>query len=266
MSSGGLVTAMKSLADIEMLWIGWCGTEIPECDREYVNERLRNEFNCTAVFLSCELIEDYYNGFANNILWPLFHYMLTPLADYDVNTMDKQWDAYKVANKLFAETVVSVYQEHDLIWVHDYHLMLVPKYIRKRLKGKNDPQIGWFLHTPFPSSEIYRLLPFREVILKGLLSSNLVGFHIVDYKRHFLNACSRILGLNCTPEGVDNTGKLGFFCTVEVFPIGIEPKEFYEQMVVPEVESHLDELERAFEGQMVILGIDRLDYIKGIPN
>lgn len=166
-------------------------------------------------------------------------------------------------NRLFAQTVIKDVQDGDLIWVHDYHLMLLPQMLREEIgKTKKNVKIGFFLHTPFPSSEIYRILPVRETLLRGLLDCDLIGFHTYDYARHFLSSCSRILGTHTTPNGVDWNGR---FVTIGAFPIGIDPDNFVQGLKKPAVKERIATLNRKFEGVKLIVGVDRLDYIKGVP-
>jgi trehalose 6-phosphate synthase len=147
--------------------------------------------------------------------------------------------------------------------VHDYHLMLLPAMIREMIQDtKPNVKIGFFLHTPFPSSEIYRVLPVRNEILLGLLQCDLVGFHTYDYARHFISSCSRILGLNTTPNGVQFGAN---FVTVGAFPIGIDPEKFVDALKTDKVKDRIAALERKFQGCKLVVGVDRLDYIKGVP-
>ncbi len=163
---------------------------------------------------------------------------------------------------IFAQVVAKDIRDGDLIWVHDYHLMLLPEMLRNLLQDKKDIKIGFFLHTPFPSSEIYRILPVREELLRGLLHCDLIGFHTYDYARHFLSSCSRILETNTTPNGTEFQGR---FVTVGAFPIGIDPEKFTEGLKKPQVQERIAALKRKFEGVKLIVGVDRLDYIKGVP-
>ena len=166
-------------------------------------------------------------------------------------------------NRLFAKAVIKDVQDGDLIWVHDYHLMLLPQMLREEIgDSKKNVKIGFFLHTPFPSSEIYRILPVREALLAGLLDCDLIGFHTYDYARHFLSSCSRILETPTTPNGVDRNGR---FVTVGAFPIGIDPEKFVEGLKKPKVQERIVALRRKFEGVKLVVGVDRLDYIKGVP-
>ncbi|KAK9390479.1 glycosyl transferase [Lipomyces mesembrius] len=259
MSSGGLVSALSGLKkSTTFTWFGWPGLEVPDDERPMVVKRLRDEFSCVPVFLSDELADLHYNGFSNSILWPLFHYH-----PGEMNFDEIAWEAYREANRLFANVVADVVQDGDLVWVHDYHLMLLPAMLREEIgQTKSHVKLGWFLHTPFPSSEIYRILPVRREVLEGVLHCDLLGFHTYDYARHFLSSCSRILGLPTLPNGVEYNGKT---VTVGTFPIGIDPDKFTEALKTEKVQKRIAQLEAKFKGVKLIVGVDRLDYIKGVP-
>ncbi|RXK40693.1 alpha,alpha-trehalose-phosphate synthase (UDP-forming) [Tremella mesenterica] len=344
MSSGGLVSALSGVKKtMDFTWIGWPGKEIPEADREHVNKRLMAEYSCYPVYLSDELADRHYNGFSNSILWPLFHYH-----PGEMNFDAANWLAYREANMRFADVVASMASSGDIIWVQDYHLMLLPMLLRSLIsgesaqgemvrrelgrvkegvddgvikdvlhmgtgvadamdegldmlddveeegeglliktnpgqrrpkyargmsafqkqemvaksKGKEGIRIGFFLHTPFPSSEIYRILPVRREILLGVLQCDLIGFHTYDYARHFLSSCTRILGLQTMPNGIEFEGR---YAQVGTYPIGIDPNQFVNGLKQPKVQARLAQLEKRFEGCHVLVGVDRLDYIKGLP-
>ncbi|KAI1260260.1 glycosyltransferase family 20 protein [Xylariaceae sp. FL1019] len=258
MSSGGLVTGLSGLSKTTSFqWYGWPGLEVPESEVAHVSQTLRNEYNAHPIFVDDELADKHYNGFSNSILWPLFHYH-----PGEITFDESAWAAYKEVNHLFAQTVLKDVRDGDLIWVHDYHLMLLPEMLRSELGDKKDVKIGFFLHTPFPSSEVYRILPVREALLEGLLQCDLIGFHTYDYARHFLSSCARILETQTTPNGVEYQGK---FVTVGAFPIGIDPEKFVEGLKKEKVQQRIATLCRKFEGVKLIVGVDRLDYIKGVP-
>lgn len=285
MSSGGLVSALSGCKrSMSFTWIGWPGFYIPPEDREEVDKRLMEDFACQAVHLSDDVADRHYNGFSNSILWPLFHYH-----PGEMNFDEDHWLAYCEANLRFAETVRSQLKDGDMVWVQDYHLMLLPMLLRGLLDGKddakhdisnvlpkvsteeqipivnqnvNDVKIGFFLHTPFPSSEIYRILPVRREILLGVLHCDLIGFHTYDYARHFLSSCTRILGLPTMPNAVEFEGRQTHIGT---FPIGIDPESFVKGIEKPAVKQRVAELEQRFKGVKLIVGVDRLDYIKGVP-
>lgn len=191
-------------------------------------------------------------------LWPLFHYLPGEI-DFD----EAQWDGYYRVNVAFAAAIKEIARDGDLIWVQDYHLMLLPALLREMLDGLSGIRIGFFLHTPFPSSEVYRVLPVRKQILLGVLQCDLIGFHTYDYARHFLSSCSRILGLSTMPNGVEFDGR---FVQVGTFPIGIDPDQFIRAVEEPSVRERIAELEEQFAGKKVLVGVDRLDYIKGVPH
>ncbi|KAJ2704312.1 Trehalose-6-P synthase/phosphatase complex synthase subunit [Coemansia sp. IMI 203386] len=259
LSSGGLVSALSGLKrEMSFTWVGWPGKDFGVNDRQKINELLK-ENSCSAVYLDDETAELYYNGFANSILWPLFHYHPGEMVFEEA-----AWDAYQRANQAFAESLVDVVKDGDLVWIQDYHLMLMPLMLRRLLdaRGLKSVKIGWFLHTPFPSSELYRILPVRREILEGVLAADLLGFHTYDYARHFVSSCARILGLQTTPNVVETETRM---VQVGTFPIGIDPSKFSEALQTTEVQQRLGEFERKFSGSRVIVGVDRLDYIKGVP-
>lgn len=161
-----------------------------------------------------------------------------------------------VCVSLCAQVVLDEYEDGDVVWVHDYHLMLLPTMLRQ---ARPSMKIGFFFHTPFPSSEIYRVIPSRDELLYGVLSSNLLGFHTHDYSRHFQSAATRIIGALCSNEQITLNGALSQLGT---FPIGIDPTRFLEALATPGVQRHMDDLRAQFGGKRVLLGIDRLDYIK----
>ncbi|KAF9521674.1 glycosyltransferase family 20 protein [Crepidotus variabilis] len=288
MSSGGLVSALSGFKkSLNFTWIGWPGFFIPPKDREIVDKRLMDEYSCQAVYLDDDVADRHYNGFSNSILWPLFHYH-----PGEMNFDEENWLAYRQANMQFAEAVRQQLTPGAMVWVQDYHLMLLPMLLRgiiddpsktgdftrvelekitegidtTALTTPHDPtpgvKIGYFLHTPFPSSEIYRILPVRREILLGVLYCDLIGFHTYDYARHFLSSCTRILGFPTMPNGVEFEGRLAH---VGTFPIGIEPSTFTENLKKQPVIDRIGQLEQRFRGVKVIVGVDRLDYIKGVP-
>ncbi|WZZ34042.1 hypothetical protein YC2023_017443 [Brassica napus] len=280
-SAGGLVSALLGVKEFEARWIGWAGVNVPdEVGQKALTKALaekvhsisflnvvanENDLRCIPVFLDEEIVHQYYNGYCNNILWPLFHYLGLPQEDRLATTrsFQSQFAAYKKANQMFADVVSEHYEEGDVVWCHDYHLMFLPKCLKEY---NSKMKVGWFLHTPFPSSEIHRTLPSRSELLRSVLAADLVGFHTYDYARHFVSACTRILGLEGTPEGVEDQGRL---TRVAAFPIGIDSERFIRALEVPDVIQNMKELKERFAGRKVraavLLGVDRLDMIKGIP-
>ena len=254
-SEGGLATALRPWHErSDALWIGWPGEiQAPTDARRGFDEGLR-ERRIVPVHLSGDHVERYYNGFANRILWPVFHYLIDRLPiDAD------GWDAYQEVNEAFAEVVAQEYRPDDTIWVHDYHLMLLPALLRQRLP---DARIGFFLHIPFPSSEVFRILPWRREILNGLVGADLVGFHTFAYMRHFLTSLLHVDGIEASIDRVCVDGrevKLG------VFPMGVDAAAFAELAADDDVRARAEAIRSAASGRRIVLGIDRLDYTKGIP-
>eukprot|EP00257_Ricinus_communis_P006677 XP_002522296.2 alpha,alpha-trehalose-phosphate synthase [UDP-forming] 1 isoform X2 [Ricinus communis] len=260
-SVGGLVSALLGVKEFDARWIGWAGVNVHDEIGQKALTKALAEKRCIPVFLDEDVVHQYYNGYCNNILWPLFHYLGLPQEDRLATTrsFQSQFDAYKKANQMFADVVNEHYEEGDVVWCHDYHLMFLPKCLKEH---NSNMKVGWFLHTPFPSSEIHRMLPSRTELLRSVLAADLVGFHTYDYARHFVSACTRILGLEGTPEGVEDQGKL---TRVAAFPIGIDSDRFIRALELPQVQEHMKELKERFAGRKVMLGVDRLDMIKGIP-
>ncbi|XBJ22480.1 hypothetical protein VPH35_000866 [Triticum aestivum] len=255
-SSGGLVSALQGIKDVQMMWVGWPGVSVPnETDQTVITEELFKR-RCVPVFLDEELMDQYYSGYCNKILWPLFHYLGLP-QEYKINKakgIKSQFEAYTQANQMFAETVCKIYKEGDIIWCHDYHLMCLPKLLKQY---NINMKVGWFLHTPFPSSEMYRALPNRAELLEAVLKADLVGFHAYDYARHFVSACISLLGLEGDLDSIQFDGR------IVKFPIGIDAQRFTKALEGPKVKEKITEFKKLFAGRKVILGVDRLDMIKG---
>jgi trehalose 6-phosphate synthase/phosphatase len=256
-STGGLATAMASLDDgtTDRLWIGWCGIasdDLTPSDRPAIIKEL-SKYGCYPVFLTRAQVEGFYEGYANDTIWPLFHYF-QGLANYD----NAYWESYQEVNALFCEAVVQQADPKASVWIHDYHLLLLPKLIRAALPRAT---IGFFLHIPFPSYEIFRMLPNRKIILEGLLGADLVGFHVYDYARHFLSSVLRICGLENKNGSVITGGRT---VKADAFPIGIDYQKFVDALDTSTVQSEMQAIETHYAGQKIILSVDRLDYSKGI--
>ncbi|GAB6154676.1 bifunctional alpha,alpha-trehalose-phosphate synthase (UDP-forming)/trehalose-phosphatase [Desulfosporosinus burensis] len=264
-SAGGLVSGLSayldllkstSAQDIEYVWIGWPGITVPDKMQPEVKSVLGN-LHASPVFLSEKAMDKFYLGFCNKIIWPLFHY-------FPSNTVyDKEyWLQYQDVNKIFRDVVLEVIKPGDVIWVHDYHLMLLPGLLREKLP---DTPIGFFLHIPFPSYELYRLLPssWGQEILRGLLGANLIGFHTPEYAQYFLRTVLRILG---------HEHKLGQILSqdhavkVDTFPMGIDYQRYHSIPNGSEFVQNMQDLEQLLDGFKAVLSVDRLDYSKGISN
>lgn len=265
-SAGGLATGLRSYLDTCAtadeghtgdVWIGWPGAIPPEEDEASIAADLMRGHDVRPVFLSEEDVRDYYDGFCNQTLWPLFHYF-TSFTSY----RDDQWECYKRVNEKFCDAIMEELDEDAKVWVHDYHLMLVPGMVRKRAP---DATIGFFLHIPFPSYELFRLLPsrWREELLEGLLGADLVGFHTYDYTQYFLRCVLKILGNENSFGQIERDAR---FVKADTFPMGIDYARFADTCDTAEVREKLEDLRGQLSDQKVILSVDRLDYTKGIVN
>ncbi len=259
-SAGGLVSGLsdflkglgKDQADIDdYIWMGWPGMSIEKEDQDQVRAMVEEKFNASPVFLSQKLMDKVYLGFCNKTIWPLFHYFPN-YASFE----NEFWDEYIRSNEIFRDEVLKVLKPGDIIWVHDYHLMLLPAMLREKVSNP----IGFFLHIPFPEFEMYRLFPkeSRAEILKGLLGSDLVGFHTHDYTQYFLRSVLRILGLENHMGTIDLIDRV---VKVATFPMGIEFDKFHQMDVSP-----FPAEKPGPDKPKVVLSVDRLDYSKGIVN
>ncbi|XP_020595689.1 alpha,alpha-trehalose-phosphate synthase [UDP-forming] 6-like [Phalaenopsis equestris] len=236
---------------------------IPPSDHDEVSQHLLHTFRCLPLFLPAELHSRFYLGFCKRHLWPLFHYLL-PLSPELASRFDRSlWQAYVSVNKLFADKLLEVINpDHDSVWLHDYHLMALPTFLRKRF---NCLKLGFFLHSPFPSSEIYRTLPVREEILRSLLNSDLIGFHTFDYARHFLSCCSRMLGLTYqSHRGYIELDYYGRAVNIKILPVGIHLGRLQRVLSLHETESLVARIMEQFADKTILLGVDDFDIFKGI--
>jgi trehalose 6-phosphate synthase/phosphatase len=265
-SSGGLTTGLwsylvKASADSaicrDFVWLGWPGASVgPEHEAE-VESYAQTHFRAKPLFLAEESMERFYYGFCNRTLWPLFHYFPSQTryeADY--------WKEYEQVNRVFADAVIAMLRPDDVVWVHDYQLMLLPRMIRERFP---EIPIGFFLHIPFPSWEVFRMLPrsWRVEIIEGLLGASLVGFHTHDYGRDFLTSVLRTAGYEHQLGSLTLGERV---VKVDTFPMGIDFERFAQAAASPETESRVAELRAKCAGQKVIFSVDRLDYSKGLIN
>lgn len=257
-SSGGLATAMSSLDQTDKIWVGWPGIasdNLTDDEKVEITEKLSKEYGCYPVFLTEQQVELFYEGFSNDTLWPLFHYFQSL-----TRHKNEYWDAYQDANQLFAKAAAGVAAEGGSVWIHDYHLMTMPSMLRSL---SPELSIGFFLHIPFPSFEIYRLLPQRKELLMGLLGADLIGFHIYDYARHFLSSCLRLLGINSHQGLLEYEGRT---VKTDAYPIGIDYQKFRSTLNSPATRKAIKNLDDMYDKDMkLILSVDRLDYSKGIP-
>lgn len=258
-SIGGLATGLSSYAnDSRNMWIGWPGIvsdDITEKERQEIAEELLKH-NCYPVFLTKKQVDDYYNGYCNRLLWPLFHDI-----KISKDAWEKQadyWKAYKRINELFAESVLALSTDGNVIWVHDYQLLLLPSLLRT---ARPDDKIGFFLHIPFPAAKNFATLADGEALIAGVVGAGLIGFHTENYVHNFLSAVERYdVGITL-PHQVILSNR-----TVRVldFPMGIDYEKYAKARSSSEVEDELEKLQIEYRGLKVILTVDRLDPSKGL--
>lgn len=265
-SSGGLVTGLQAFLkqqkktsglSFKHLWVGWPGISAGSKKEVTTLRQDLLKLNQSPVFLSETDMENFYHGFCNKTIWPLFHYFTT-YTEYE----KEYWLTYKRVNQIFFDALLKIIREDDTIWIHDYHLMLLPQMIREKFPSS---KIGFFLHIPFPTFEVFQLLPgaWRQEILHGILGSDLIGFHTNDYTQYFLRCAQRILGLE------HEMGKIMLeerHVKVETFPMGIDYQSFHKAQKEKETCRQRSRLKMELKKRKAILSIDRLDYSKGIIN
>ena len=254
-SAGGLATGLGSIfKEANNIWIGWPGNyvENPEQRAEIFLEL--HEHKMAPVFLSQADIEDFYEGFSNETLWPAFNYFTQHII-YE----NRFWEAYLRVNQMFCDAILKKAAPDDTIWVHDYQLLLLPKMLREKLPNAT---IAFFQHIPFPSYEIIRMLPWRKPILEGMCGADLLGFHTYDDMRHFLSSVGRILGLSNESGYIKADNRL---INVDAFPMGIDYEKFQSAAQSPKTQSFVSKFKKLLGEQKLLLSIDRLDYSKGIP-
>jgi alpha,alpha-trehalose-phosphate synthase [UDP-forming] len=256
-SPGGLVSALEpALSGRPATWIGWSGQSGEETRTPMPIEI--DGLGLVGVPLTAEQVEQFYEGFSNGALWPLYHDVVVTPAYHR-----PEFEAYQSVNLLFATTVAERAPLDGTVWVHDYQLQLVPRMLREL---RPDLTIGFFLHIPFPPVELFAQLPWRRQILDGLLGADLLGFQTRDGALNFLAATRRLLGLDPGGDRVDVPDKAGQRSVrVGAFPIGIDAPSFDAMARTPEVQDRAQQIRKEMGGfRLLFLGIDRLDYTKGI--
>ncbi|HEY3405427.1 MAG TPA: bifunctional alpha,alpha-trehalose-phosphate synthase (UDP-forming)/trehalose-phosphatase [Ohtaekwangia sp.] len=265
-SDGGLVSALKSYFEMNggrqesfasVVWIG--SAEFNETSWEKLNKKKLREITYTVepIFIEKKTYDKFYNGFCNATLWPLFHYFPS-FVEFDNET----FKSYEEVNNLFAEKILSILEPDDILWIHDYQLMLLPQLIRQQRPATT---IGFFLHIPFPSFEIFRLLhrPWKEKLVSGLLGADLIGFHTHEYVQHFLKTVQMIKGYDHHFRSVFLADRI---VKAEMFPLGIDFHKFNDAVLVPEVMEQKNEIKKNFADRKILFSVDRLDYTKGITH
>ncbi|MFL5772512.1 MAG: trehalose-6-phosphate synthase [Flavisolibacter sp.] len=262
-ASGGLITAIESyLHKSDSKTFGkvfWAG--VPGCEtsswKAAVNNIKNHAFTYIPVFVPSKEYDGYYYGHSNSVLWPLFHYFPS-YAEYD----EKCYQNYQSVNEHFADTLIQHIRPGDVVWIHDYHLLPLAGLLRKKIQ---DLTIGFFLHIPFPSFEILRMMPkkWQEEALHGMLGADLIGFHTIDYASHFLQSILTVLGLDHDRHIIHYDNRL---VKVDVFPISIDFKKFHEAFDNKQVEQSRNSLLEKMNKKKIIFSVDRLDYTKGVHN
>ena len=256
-SVGGVATGLSQLSKSSpSAWVGWPGLSLGAPDspeaRE-IHKRLAKD-SCHPVFLTSYEVDNYYHGFSNRTIWPLFHYF-----PHHAAYSKTFWTAYRKVNEKFADEAARIIRPGDKIWVHDYHLLLLPELLRRRVP---DATIGFFLHIPFPSFEIFRLIPWRDELLRGLLGADLVGFHTFGYAYHFMESVSQILDIEHSQWHIPVEDRA---VKVDAFPMGIDFARFSSASAISKVRDDLARITKRAAGRKIVLSVDRLDYTKGIP-
>lgn len=261
-SSGGLVSALKSFIEhykdeYEIVWVG-CPDFNLDAWKDNQHSLHRNDFQIHPVFIHNKKEKThYYNGFSNSTIWPLFHYFPS-FAEF----REEHYSAYKKVNRLFADEILKIAKPDDVIWIHDYHLMLLPFLLKQHVP---DAQVGFFLHIPFPSHEIYKLFPqgWRDELLNSLIRADLIGFQTKEYVNHFLFTVSYFLGIEHTQGKLFHNGHL---CNVSDYPISIDFNKFFDAYNTLSVSKGRKALTEKYRTTQLIFSVDRLDYTKGILN
>ncbi|KAF8524292.1 trehalose 6-phosphate phosphatase [Hysterangium stoloniferum] len=229
-------------------------------DSEEVNSSPPHEkpTSYKSVWLSDKVAHRHYEGYSKQTLWPLFHYLLWQDVASEATMDDLDWEAYVAVNTEFAQAVLSIYRPGDLVWVHDYHLLLLPKVFRQLVP---DAHIGLFVHTPFPTSEIFRCLPRRKEVLDGMLGANLVCFQTYSYSRHFASTCIRVCGYESTSKGIEVEGHI---TSVMHCPVGIDAERVSRDTLIPGVQPKIVALQNLYQGKKIVVGRDKLDVVRGV--
>jgi trehalose 6-phosphate synthase complex regulatory subunit len=265
LGNGGLYNAIDAAVEAgiceEKTWVGTLGCPVDVLEdhmKQNIAEKLESDHDCLTVYASDSDLNGHYEHYCKTILWPVVHYQI-PDHPKSKAYEDHSWVFYVKVNEAFADRIAKNWKKGDIIWVHDYHLMLLPGLLRQRLP---EAEIGFFLHTAFPSSEIFRCLAVRTELLQGMLGANMVGFQNDEYGHHFLQTCSRLLNVEATKHGVILED--GRFVHVNTCPMGIEPNAIDQQREAPEVKEWVRTIAEKYKGKRIIVARDKLDSIRGV--
>lgn len=263
--NGGLFVAMDAATEAGLLadktWIGTLGmptNDLSDNVKRSIEEKLELDYECLTVWVVDDDLNGHYEHFSKTILWPHLHYQV-PDHPKSKAYEDHSWNFYVKVNQAFADIIVKNWKRGDTVWVHDYHLMLVPKMVREKLP---DAEIGFFMHAAFPSSEIFRCLATRTALIEGLLGANLVGFQAEEYVYHFLQTCSRLLNVEATKHGIILDD--GRFVHTGKFPMGIDVSTLEDRRSESEVAQWIETISQKYKGKRIIAARDKLDAIRGV--
>jgi trehalose 6-phosphate synthase len=253
-AQGGLAPALEAaLRESRGIWFGWSGEKI-DAFTGHIDLQRRHDVTTATIDLEEQDVDEYYNGYANRTLWPLFHYRID-LAEYD-----RSFGAgYERVNERFADTVTPLIEPDDLVWVHDYHLVPLGQQLRQR-GVKN--RIGFFLHIPWPPHRLMVSLPYHQRLVRSMLAYDLIGFQTEEWLESFRHYVERELGGSVEADGTIRVGDRT--TRAAAFPIGIDAAEFDDPLGTADARNAYETLRRSAEGKKVIIGVDRLDYSKGI--
>ena len=255
-STGGLATGLNSLSNkYEVIWVGWPGMAVNKPSQKTAIRKILKGLSMYPVFIDSSKFNNFYGGFSNSTLWPLFHYF-----QQFTEFVSRTWNDYADVNEIFAGDVAKIAKSGDIFWVQDYQLMLVPQMLRDRFP---EAIIGYFHHIPFPSYELIRTLPWRDALMRGVLGADLVGFHTYDYVRHFASATSRIL--NYDDHYLGRIRLQNRVVDIDSFPMGIDYEKFANAVNDPDTLKEIGRYKKEIKDVQIILNIDRLDYSKAIP-
>ncbi|MEK6554858.1 MAG: trehalose-6-phosphate synthase, partial [Bdellovibrionota bacterium] len=252
--SGGLVSALMGVhLDQPFYWLGFETDPGVAAELKQKAQQVDKQLRLQPVVINKKLYDSYYDKFSNDVLWPLFHY-----ESQHVLFRREDWNSYVEANRLMADEILKVAIETDTVWIHDFHFFLLPAMLKERMPKL---QVGFFLHIPFPSSEIFRQLPVRQEILAGLIKADLIGFHEHSYLRHFTVSLTAQMGIDSSflrAQIGDHTLNLG------VYPISIDNEGLKEKSESAAVTARTHDYENEIKSNFLVLGVDRLDYSKGL--
>ena len=256
-SESGLHSAIAEISkQNKTRWVNWPGTYVDDASLRGVEKKLSTEFNCVPVFLGKNETELFHAVYCRQVLWPIMHSILGHVDILNLSSMKQAQEAYVTANQKFLDAISSIYEDGDVVLVYDFHLMLLPAMLRRRYPGI---RVGFFCSCPFPTYEYWRILPFREQLLRGILGADLVAFNHYNYLTNFTQTCTCLLGFETSPRVVEYEGRV---VMLGYQPLAIESSRYVADL---ELKQHAKKLREQFKGLRIIVSNDRLDTVTGIP-